>query len=962
MVTDSAPIAIRTPDQRIRVFVSSTLEELAPERAAVRQAITQLRLTPVMFELGARPYPPRDLYRAYLAQSDVFVGLYWQRYGWVAPGMEVSGLEDEQRLAAGKPRLIYLKTPAPEREPRLQALLDRIRAEEVVSYQKFTTPDELREALANDLALLLTERFTDAVQLSQPPRPDRITGQPTGQLPHPALPALPLPRDRLIDRVQEVATAQDLLRRPEVGVVTLTGPGGVGKTRVALAVASARADQFADGVTFLSLAALTDPQLVVQTIAQGLGVAGDEQRSADEHLLEWLRAKQVLLVLDNVEHLVAAVAVWIPTALAAAPRLKVLATSREPLRLHGEQMLPVAPLALPDAVEAMTPAEVERLAAVPAVELFVERAREVQPDFTVTPENAATVAAIVRRLDGLPLAIELAVARLPVLPPAALLARLERRLPLLTRGPRDLPARQQTLRATIAWSYDLLGERDQALFRQLAVCAGGCTLAAAQSVCQMADAATEDPERSDVAVLEGLASLVDRSLLQVRTPQEGPDDAPRFAMLETIREFALERLQASGEVAAAQQRHAAFFLALAEEAQPHLGYPERDVWLARLERDEANVRAALVWAAQEASESEALEIGLRLAGVLAWYWYTRAKLQEGRLWLERLLVLAGGAEPLQRSAAGRTALGKAHAGLGWLALAQSDVDTAATQAEQGVALLRALGEKQWLAYALTLLGMVLIDRGAPDTARPPLEECLALTREVGATRMGRAYAAQVLFQLGRAAQAAGDLAGARASFERSLAEYRDAGDRLGSALAANAMGLVAAGGDDTVARRMLAESLPPVRATWDRYRQAQLLLDAGMAALEQHDAQWAQGQFVESLRLWGDIGAQAGIARALAGLGRVAAAQGQAERSGELFGAAQALLAHTTRQAVGTMGPELDQRVAAARAQLDAPTFEAGWAAGQDMTAEQAIAYALEVTEQTPAQASDVNHASEDAS
>jgi hypothetical protein len=221
--TPDAPVIIRTHDQRIRVFVSSTLDELAPERAAARQAIAQLRLTPVMFELGARPYPPRDLYRAYLAQSDIFVGLYWQRYGWVAPGMDISGLEDEERLAAGKPRLIYLKTPAPQREPRLQALLDRLRAEEVASYQKFTTPDELREALANDLAVLLTERFTSAAR-PQPPTPAPATGHPT----RPALPPLPLPRDRLIDRTQEVAVARDLLLRADSGLVTLTGPGGVG--------------------------------------------------------------------------------------------------------------------------------------------------------------------------------------------------------------------------------------------------------------------------------------------------------------------------------------------------------------------------------------------------------------------------------------------------------------------------------------------------------------------------------------------------------------------------------------------------------------------------------------------------------------------------------------------------------------------------------------------------------------
>jgi predicted ATPase/Tfp pilus assembly protein PilF len=952
------PAAIRTPDQRIRVFVSSTLDELAPERAAARQAINQLRLTPVLFELGARPYPPRDVYRAYLTQSDVFVGLYWQRYGWVAPDMDVSGLEDEARLAAGKPRLIYLKLPAPEREPRLQALLDRIRAEEVASYQKFTTPEELREALANDLAVLLTERFSGTVTPSPQTTLVPTSRPPTGQPMRRALPPLPRPRDQLVDRTKEVATAHGLLLRADSGLVTLTGPGGVGKTRVALTVAASSVDQFADGVAFFSLAPLTDPQLVVATLAQGLGVTGDERRPLDERLIEALRPQQLLLVLDNLEQLVADAAQGITAALAEAPQLKVLATSREPLRVRGEQVVPVPPLELPDAMGAVgsgTPAEVERLAEVPAVALFVARARELQPDFALTSANASAVAAICQRLDGLPLAIELAVARLPVLPPDALSARLEHRLPLLTHGPRDLPARQQTLRATIAWSYDLLSERDQTLFCQLAVFAGGCTLAAAQAVCRVADQAAENTEVTgdpEVAVLEGVASLVDRSLLQVRASQEDPVDTPRFAMLETIREFALERLQTSGKMGAVQQRHADFFLALAEEALPHLYEPDRDVWLARLERDGDNLRAALAWTTQEPSESCALDTGMRLAGILGWYWFMRGQLQEGRSWLEHLLARAQESDQTnQRHDAARdAALGMAHHGMAGMALAQGDVDTSVIHSEQSVALFRALGaaQKQWLAYAVMQLGMVRISQGDPTAARPLLVEALALSREVSGT-LGSPFAGTVLFQLGRAAQAAGDLATAHDYYEQSLDLGRESGDHLGIASATNALQQVAAtSGVEVRARQMLAESLPPARASRDRYDLAQVLLDAGTAALRQGDAQQARSLLVESLRLWCDIGAPAGIARALAGLGGVAAARGQAERAGKLYSAAQVLLPPSGRLTSDASGPDLDHSVATARAALDTAAFAAGWADGQAMTQEQAIHAALEDLEQMP--------------
>lgn len=396
---------IRTPDQRVRVFVSSTLDELAPERVAVREAITQLRLTPVFFESGARPYAPRELYQAYVAQSDIFVGIYWQHYGWIAPAMQMSGLEDEYLLSADKPRLIYVKSPAPEREPSLQRLLDRIRTDGVASYQKFATAQELRERIANDLALLLTERFT------QTPR--------TAGAVHPA--PLPVARGRLIDREREVVLVRDLLMHEEVGLVTLTGPGGVGKTRVAIQVATELASQFSDGVAFVSLASLKTPELVVQTLAQALQVSETPGQALSEGLLDYLRNKQLLLVLDNVEQIISA-APLATQALESAAHLKVLVTSREALRLIPERVVPLQPLALPDPEHLP---DLDTLAQVPSVALFLERARAVTPAFALTTDNAAAIIGICRRLDGLPLALELAAARLSVFGPDALLARTD---------------------------------------------------------------------------------------------------------------------------------------------------------------------------------------------------------------------------------------------------------------------------------------------------------------------------------------------------------------------------------------------------------------------------------------------------------------------------------------------------------------------------------------------------------
>jgi hypothetical protein len=436
---------ISTPDRRLRVFVSSTLQELASERRAVQAVITELRLTPVMFELGARPHPPRDLYRAYLAQSDVFVGVYAGSYGWVAPDEEVSGLEDEYRLSGDLPKLIYVKSGV-EQQPRLRELLNRIRGDDDASYKRFTDAEELAQLLGDDLAVLLTERFT----ASRTPGPDRG--------PEPLRPGrVPVPSTPLIGRDAEVQGVLALLADPAVRLVSLVGPGGIGKTRLALQTGLLAPSIHEDAVWFVDLASVEDAEGVVDVVAAAFGVRREGSRPLLDVLVDRLGDRDVLLVLDNFEQVIGA-APDLARLLDGCPGLTVLVTSRTVLGLRGEHVVNVAPLAVPaSGVEAT----VESVAGSAAVELFVARARQVRPGFRLTPANVVAVADLCRLLDGIPLALELAAAQLRVRTPATLLARLRQRLDRsldLSVGPVDLPSRQRTLRATLEWSHSLLNE------------------------------------------------------------------------------------------------------------------------------------------------------------------------------------------------------------------------------------------------------------------------------------------------------------------------------------------------------------------------------------------------------------------------------------------------------------------------------------------------------------------------
>ena len=598
------------------MFVSSTLGELADERRAVSRAIEALRLTPVMFELGARPYPPREVYQQYLAQSDVFIGLYWQRYGQPAPGMQVSGLEEEFDLSGALPRLLYVKAPAPGRDPRLGDLLARIQDDASASYRHFRTPAELGRLVRDDLAVLLSERFAAAA------------GQAAGAAPSPAGAPRPLPvsTTSLLGREQAVDEVAGLLERPEVRLVTLTGPGGVGKTRLAVAVGERLRDRFGAGTAFVPLDAVTDSGQVLAAIGRAAGADLAGVGAPLEALAETFGDGAWLLVLDNLEQVIQA-AQDLGELLARCPGVAMLATSRTVLGLRAEREYPVPPLALPADPGTASVAEVR---AWPAVALFVDRARAVRPGFALTEGNAAAVAEICRRLEGVPLAIELAAARTRLLDPPALLDRLAASLDALGTGAVDLPERQRTLRATVEWSVGLLEDDERSLLEVTAVFTDGWTIPAAAQVAGL------DEDRA----LELCEALARHSLVAIDSTELGP----RSRMLATVRAFVAERLAARPDAAEVGRRHAGFYRALAEQADRPLRGPGRSEWMERLGAEAGNLAAAVRW--YLAHDRGPLP---HLFRVLYLFWSQRDLGREAWSWVEQLLPGFGALDPQARA-------------------------------------------------------------------------------------------------------------------------------------------------------------------------------------------------------------------------------------------------------------------------------------------------------------------------
>ncbi len=764
------------------------------------------------------------------------------------------------------------------------------------------------------------------------------------------LPVQPTP---FLGREQEVEVIGDLLRREAVRLVTLTGPGGTGKTRLGLQVAADVSDLFKNGVFFVNLAPISEPALVVPTIAETLLIREGGGQVLLERLVEYLRPRQLLLLLDNFEQIISA-AEQVAALLTACPQLKVLVTSREVLHVRAEHEFPVPPLAVPDPDHLPNLTTLSHNA---AVALFLQHAQAVKPDFQLADVNARAITELCARLDGLPLAIELAAARMKLFSPLALLARLGQRLSVLTSASRDVPARQQTLRHTIAWSYNLLDARERWLFRQLAVFVGGCSMQTIEAVCTSLDSASE-------SILDTIASLVDKSLLQQVESQVGEE--PRFVILETIREYALERLESHGETQAARRAHAAYFLWLAEEAERELGGPQQARWLEQLEEEHDNLRAVMQWSLAQTEEEG--KMALLLGGALGRFWYLRSDFSEGWDFLERALRRGDGgaasvrAKALYAAARLHEAQGN-HVQAGVLceqslalyreledtagvaatlhlladvAWGRGDLVQARVQAEEALARFQEIDDKGQVAYVLIHLGGLAVEEGEYALAHPLLEESLAIHRELGDT----SNIALSLLHLSRLYRlSGGDLAQAHTLLDESLALYRELGDKscIASCLSLSGM-LALSEGDTALARSQVEQALAIFQEMKLQYRTALSLYALAQVAEAEGASARSRALYEQGVVLAHESGDTGTIPAGLEGLAAAVAAQGDPVRAAHLWGAAEVL-----REALGAPLPPVDRSpyqraAAAARTQAGEQAFATAWAQGRSLSPEQALA------------------------
>ncbi len=729
---------------------------------------------------------------------------------------------------------------------------------------------------------------------------------------------IPAQRTGFVGREKEIAAAKELLLRPDVRLLTVTGPGGIGKTRLAVEVANGIVDSFPGGIHYVSLSPLGDPGLLAAAIAQSLGLRETGGQAPMEILrmnLQDSSRPPMLLLLDNFEHLAKA-APTVAELLAMGPNLKILVTSRAALHLYGEHEFPVPPLALPDLKSMPAP---EALSQYPAVALFLQRAVAAKPGFELNRENASAIAEICARLDGLPLAIELAAARVKVLSPSAMRTRLASRLQLLTGGARDLPERQQTLRAAIDWSYDLLSPAEQKLFRRLAVFVGGCTLESVEAVC-------DTKADLDLDLLDGMASMVDKSLLQ---QIEQPTGESRFAMLETIREYAREKLTASSEEALTKRAHAAYCLVLAEEesADQNNAGAEAAERLVVLAPEHDNFRAALEWL----TETGNADWGLRLGAALFRFWETREYFAEGRDRLNTLLNLPGAAAPTKARA-------RALFAAGVLALEQRDYAAADSLIRENAQISRSLGDKQAVAVSLNALGVIARDRGDLAPAHSLFEENILLWRELGDQKA----VARSLSNLANVLKLQGDFARARSLYEECLLIFSGLEDKSGVAWSFNYQGDVACDqGDFGAAQNFYEKGLSIFREIGDRRGIAGALADLGNLAVAQNNYAAAHTLYRESLKIFQELEQKRGVARVLECFACLAATQSHAERSLRLAGTAAALRKNIGSPLTPAEQTKLETTLQAARQSLTNAAGATAWLEGWAMPAEKSVEAAL---------------------